>query len=99
MPYLLCNVAQASLLTMQVYDFRELSALFADSLAACQVDIRLGSGEMHSLLASSAALLGVAPASPKWQAYVEHVAGIVVRGLADMLLASLRYLQSQVLLH
>ena len=81
---------------VQVYDFQDLKALFNEGIATAQIGVKVGSAEMLSLLAFSAELLDAAPAAPAWLAYVNHVAGLVVDGVADMLLASLRYLLSQV---
>lgn len=84
--------------SLQMYDFRELQALFADGLSSTQVSLRVGSSEISSLMGSSAMLLNAAPAAPAWLAYVSSVATTVVNGVADMLLSSLRYLLAQVII-
>lgn len=79
-----------------MYDFNDLKGLFSDGISSCQVSMKVGSSELNNLVGFSAVLLSAAPAAESWLAYVDSIAQSVVKGIVDMLLASLRYLLSQV---
>lgn len=78
-----------------MYSYRELTGLVSESLSAYKASITTGSCEISSLVAASQELLGAAPAAEPWLAYVADIAGVIVQGLIEMLLVSLKYLLSQ----
>lgn len=81
---------------LQVYTYGELSTLVRDSVSAYKATTSAGSTEMNGLIAASGELLGAAPAAEPWLAYVANASHIVVEGLADMVLVSLKHLLAQV---
>ena len=64
-------------------------------MSAYKAGITAGSCEINSLVAASGELLGVAPAAEPWKAYRADIAGIIVDGLTEMLVVSLKHLLSQ----
>lgn len=80
---------------VQVYSFKDLSSLVNDSVAAYKAGIVAGSNEIISLVAASRELLNVAPAAEPWLAYMANIATVIIDGLTEMLLVSLRYLLTQ----
>ena len=80
----------------QVYSYAELAALVNENVTAYKAMILAGSTEISSLIATSAELLGAAPAAEAWLAYVANAESIILECLTEMLAASLKYLISQV---
>lgn len=79
-----------------MYTHLELSALVKESLSAYKGLVSSGSTDMRNLMATSAELLGAAPAAEAWLAYLADVATMVVDGLTRMVTVSLKYLLAQV---
>jgi len=83
-------------MSLQIYTYNDLRSLINESVALYQAAITAGSTEMNALVRSSQDLLGAAPAAEAWLAFVGDASSIVVDGMTEMLVVSLRYLFSQV---
>lgn len=78
---------------LQVLSFKELQAQFRADFAAKSGAVKEGGREMARSMADTLAMLGMlGRASPGWTAWTGHIADIIVAGLRNCALVSLRYL-------
>lgn len=85
-----------SLACLQVHSYEELASSIRDVISKCHSLISDGGKEITKLLSSSNRTLKVSKGAPAWKAYVDYIGDIVIDGLVDCILASVRRLTSQV---
>ena len=81
---------------LQVHSYEELASSIRDVISKCHSLISDGGKEITKLLSSSNRTLKVSKGAPAWKAYVDYIGDIVIDGLVDCILASVRRLTSQV---
>lgn len=79
-----------------MHSYEELASSIRDVISKCHSLINDGGKEITKLLSSSNRTLKVSKGAPAWKAYVDYIGDIVIDGLVDCILASIRRLTSQV---
>lgn len=80
----------------KVYSCNDMRDNFATLLATRHQAVADGAKEIHALLSKSNRALRISKGSPAWKNYVEFVGDIVVDGMSQAILSSIRYLTSQI---
>jgi hypothetical protein len=82
---------------MQVLGFKELQSSFSSTFAVEAASIKAGGQEMVLLLTDALRTLNLGRASVAWTAFVAHISSIIVEGLKNAALVSLKHLHNLVL--
>jgi hypothetical protein len=77
---------------VQVASLKELQSAFSSSFGARSAAIREGGSEMARILGNALRTLQLGRASPAWAAFVAHISTIIISGLKDAALLSLKHL-------
>ena len=78
------------------YMVDEYRVAFTSHLKTRYVAISKGGSEMHKHLESSLKILKVSKGAAVWRAYVDYVNLIVIEGMVNAILASVKYLKDQI---